>query len=83
VGAPGERGGVSLYGVAAYGMGAAVAFAAVGAGGRGVVVLGAELVAMLAVVFFSVRRIGGYTGDVLGAMGVVGETAGLLALAAR
>ena len=83
VGTAGERGGVSLYGVAAYGMGAAVAFAAVGAGGRGVVVLGAELVAMLAVVFFSVRRIGGYTGDVLGAMGVVGETVGLLALAAR
>ena len=64
-------------------MGAAVAFAAVGAGGRGVVILGAELVAMLAVVFFAVRRIGGYTGDVLGAMGVVGETVGLLALAAR
>ena len=83
VGAAGERGGVSLYGVAAYGMGAAVAFAAAGAGGRGVVVLCAELVAMLAVVFFSVRRIGGYTGDVLGAMGVVGETVGLLALAAR
>jgi adenosylcobinamide-GDP ribazoletransferase len=83
VGAAGERGGVSLYGVAASGMGAAVAFAAVGAGGRGVVVLGAELVAMLAVVLFSVRRIGGYTGDVLGAMGVVGETVGLLALAAR
>ncbi len=38
---------------------------------------------MLAVVFFSVRRIGGYTGDVLGAMGVIGETVGLLALAAR
>ena len=83
VGAAGERGGVSLYGVAAYGMGAAVAFAAAGAGGRGVVVLCVELVAMLAVVFFSVRRIGGYTGDVLGAMGVVGETVGLLALAAR
>ena len=78
---PGHR--ASLYGVAAYGMGAAVAFAAAGAGGRGVVVLCVELVAMLAVVFFSVRRIGGYTGDVLGAMGVVGETVGLLALAAR
>jgi cobalamin synthase len=38
---------------------------------------------MLAVVFFSFRRIGGYTGDVLGAMGVVGETVGLLALAAK
>jgi len=84
VGAPGEmHSAASRYGVVAYGMGAAFAFAVVGAGGRGVVVLAAELVAMLAVVFFSVRRIGGYTGDVLGAMGVIGETVGLLALAAR
>jgi cobalamin synthase len=73
----------SLYGVAAYGIGAAVAFAAVGAGSRGFVVVAAELVAILAVAFFSVRRVGGYTGDVLGAMGVIGETVGLLALAAR
>jgi cobalamin synthase len=29
------------------------------------------------------RRIGGFTGDVLGAAAVVGETAGLLVLAAR
>jgi adenosylcobinamide-GDP ribazoletransferase len=73
----------SRYGVAAYGMGAAFTLAALGAGDRGLVVLGAEVVAMLAVVWFALRRIGGYTGDVLGAMGVVGETVGLLALAAR
>ena len=84
VGAPGElHSAVSRYGVLAYGAGAALAFAVVGAGARGVVVLAAELVAMLAVVLLSFRRIGGYTGDVLGAMGVVGETVGLLALAAR
>ncbi len=47
------------------------------------VVLGAAVVAMLAVLLFAVRRLGGYTGDVLGAMGVIGETIGLLALAAR
>jgi cobalamin synthase len=29
------------------------------------------------------RRIGGYTGDVLGAAGVVGETVGLLILVTR
>ena len=73
----------SRYGVAAYGMGAAFAFAAVGAGSRGLVVVGAEVVAMLGVVWFARRRIGGYTGDVLGAMGVLGETVGLLALVAR
>ena len=73
----------SRYGVAAYGMGAAFALAAVGAGARGLVVVGAEVVAMLGVVWFARRRIGGYTGDVLGAMGVIGETVGLLALVAR
>jgi adenosylcobinamide-GDP ribazoletransferase len=85
VGASSGRGhsAASRYGVAAYGMGAAFALAAVGAGSRGLVVVGAEVVAMLGVVFFALRRIGGYTGDVLGAMGVIGETAGLLALVAR
>ncbi len=73
----------SRYGVAAYGMGAAFTLAAAGAGARGLVVVGAEVVAMAAVIWFALRRIGGYTGDVLGAMGVIGETVGLLALAAR
>jgi len=73
----------SRYGVAAYGIAAAFALASVGAGGRGLVVVGAEVVAMAAVVWFGLRRVGGYTGDVLGAMGVIGETVGLLALAAR
>ena len=79
----GAHSAAARYGVAAYGMGLAFAFAALGAGGRGLVVMGAEVVAMVGVVWFAVRRIGGYTGDVLGAMGVIGETVGLLALAAR
>jgi len=85
VGTPAGQGhsAASRYGVAAYGMGAACALAAVGAGGRGLLVVGAEVVAMIGVVWFAHRRIGGYTGDVLGAMGVIGETVGLLALAAR
>jgi adenosylcobinamide-GDP ribazoletransferase len=41
----------------------------------------ASLVAFEAVVWFARRRIGGFSGDVLGAAGMVGETAGLLALA--
>jgi adenosylcobinamide-GDP ribazoletransferase len=36
-----------------------------------------------AVVTLAVRRVGGYTGDVLGAAGVVAETVGLLVAAAR
>ncbi|HXX90288.1 MAG TPA: adenosylcobinamide-GDP ribazoletransferase [Acidimicrobiales bacterium] len=40
-------------------------------------------VAFAGVVAFAWRRIGGFTGDVLGAAGVVAETAGLLALAAK
>jgi len=55
-----------------------------GAGGgdavAGVVVLGLAAAAVMAL---AVRRLGGFTGDVLGAAGMVGETAGLLAAAAR
>lgn len=40
-------------------------------------------VAAAAVVGLAARRIGGFTGDVLGAAGMVGETIGLLAAAAR
>jgi cobalamin synthase len=41
------------------------------------------LAAFVAVVAFAVRRVGGYTGDVLGAAGVIAETAGLIVAAAR
>jgi cobalamin synthase len=41
------------------------------------------VLAALAVVWFAQRRLGGYTGDVLGACGVIGETVGLLVLVAR
>ena len=52
-------------------------------GGHGLAAVGAEWVAMAGVVVLAQRRIGGFTGDVLGAAGVVGETVGLLVLAAR
>jgi adenosylcobinamide-GDP ribazoletransferase len=45
--------------------------------------VGASLVGFAAVIVFAQRRIGGYTGDVLGAAGLVGETVGLLVAAAR
>jgi adenosylcobinamide-GDP ribazoletransferase len=65
-------------------VGAVLAFglAIVGRGGHGAAAVGAEVVVMALVVVFAQRRIGGYTGDVLGAVGVVGETVGLLVLAA-
>ena len=52
-------------------------------GGDAVVGVVALAVAGTAVVALAVRRLGGFTGDVLGAAGMVGETAGLLAAAAR
>jgi adenosylcobinamide-GDP ribazoletransferase len=50
------------------------------AGGAGVVAGG---VAAIAVVALGHRRVGGFTGDVLGAAGVVGETVGLLVAVAK
>lgn len=49
----------------------------------GPVAVGAALVGFAAVIVFAQRRIAGYTGDVLGAAGLVGETVGLLVAAAR
>lgn len=53
--------------------------------GRGDAVAGVAALGLAAgaVVRLAVRRIGGFTGDVLGAAGMVGETAGLLMAAAR
>ncbi|MFP5319579.1 MAG: adenosylcobinamide-GDP ribazoletransferase [Acidimicrobiia bacterium] len=70
--------------VSAVGMAGAAALAAAGVGlGPGVAAVAAVAVGGMLVVALAVRRIGGYTGDVLGAAGLVGETAGLLVLAAR
>ncbi len=60
-----------------------VGLVVVGRGLHGLVALGAELLAIAVVAAFSRHRLGGYTGDVLGAAGVVGETIGLLILATR
>jgi adenosylcobinamide-GDP ribazoletransferase len=43
----------------------------------------AAAVAFAAVIVLACRRIGGFTGDVLGAAGMIAETVGLLVLAAR
>lgn len=49
----------------------------------GVVALGVLLATAAGVVLLARRRIGGFTGDVLGAAAMLAETAALLALAAR
>ncbi len=61
----------------------AAGMAIAGRGLHGVAAVGAEALAMALVLALAQRRIGGFTGDVLGAAGVVGETVGLLVLAAR
>jgi len=52
-----------------------------GAGPLGAAALAALVLASAGVVALARRRLGGFTGDVLGAVAVVGETAALLALA--
>ncbi|MGO8859591.1 MAG: adenosylcobinamide-GDP ribazoletransferase [Acidimicrobiales bacterium] len=61
----------------------AAALAAGWAVPAGPVAVAASVVAFGTVVAFARRRIGGFTGDVLGAAGMVGETVGLLVAAAR
>jgi adenosylcobinamide-GDP ribazoletransferase len=59
----------------------AVALAFAGRGAQGLAAVGAESAGAGAVVLLAWRRLGGFTGDVLGAAAVVGETLGLLTLA--
>ena len=61
----------------------AVGLAFAGRGAHGLTAVAAGTVGAGAVVILAWRRLGGFTGDVLGAAAVVGETAGLLALAWR
>ena len=74
-------GGPALLGLAGGLLALALAFA--GRGALGLAAVGAEAAGAAAVVLLARRRLGGFTGDVLGAAAVVGETAGLLTLALR
>ena len=71
------------WALAAGGLGLAAVLAGVGRGWPGLAAVAAVLVAGAAVVALARRRVGGFTGDVLGAAGMVGETAGLVVAAAR
>jgi adenosylcobinamide-GDP ribazoletransferase len=65
------------------GVGAGAVLAAVGRGGAGVAGIAALLLAGVAVGALARARIGGYTGDVLGAGALLGETAALVVASAR
>ena len=69
--------------VAASGAAVAVLTAYLARGAVGLAAVAAVAVGAAAVVALAHRRIAGFTGDVLGAAGVVGETAGLLVAAGR
>jgi adenosylcobinamide-GDP ribazoletransferase len=72
-----------LLPIAAGGTAAALALAGLWRPLAGPLAVAAGMVAAAAVVMLARRRIGGFTGDVLGAAGLVGETAALLVAAAR
>jgi adenosylcobinamide-GDP ribazoletransferase len=69
--------------VALYGTALAVGLGLAAEGAPGVAAVGAGVAAGAGVVVLARRRLGGFTGDVLGAAGIVGETAALLVAAAR
>ncbi|MCU4186267.1 adenosylcobinamide-GDP ribazoletransferase [Acidiferrimicrobium sp. IK] len=70
-------------GIGVLGLVAGAALAAAGRGGAGVAGVGGLVVAGVALGALARARIGGYTGDVLGAGAVIGETVALLVAAAR
>jgi adenosylcobinamide-GDP ribazoletransferase len=69
--------------IALYGVIGSVSLGAFADGRRTEVAVGASIAAGLLVLLVARRRIGGYTGDVLGAAGVIGETVGLVVAAAK
>jgi adenosylcobinamide-GDP ribazoletransferase len=77
-GGPGDATAIAVVGV-----GLALAGAVTGAGAPGLAAVAAGVVAGVGVLRLGLHRLGGFTGDVLGAAGVVTETVGLVVLAAR
>jgi len=69
--------------VGLYGLVAAVSLGAVAGGRRTEIAVGASVVAGLLVLLVARRRLGGFTGDVLGAAGLIAETVGLVVAAAK
>jgi adenosylcobinamide-GDP ribazoletransferase len=76
----GPDGGRPIPGLAVLlpGIGLAAVACAIGLGAPGLVALGAGLFVAGAVLVLALRRLGGFTGDVLGAAGLICETVGLV-----
>jgi cobalamin synthase len=64
--------------VGAVGLAISLPLALIDRPGHGAAALGAELLTIGGLTWLASRRLGGYTGDVLGAQIVLGETVGLL-----
>jgi adenosylcobinamide-GDP ribazoletransferase len=69
--------------IALCGVAAAFVLGALASGWSGAAAVAACFAAAAGVVFLGRRKLGGFTGDVLGAAGLVGETVALLVAAAR
>lgn len=69
--------------VAAGGTLVACSSAYIGAGATGLAAVAATVAGGATILWLAYRRIAGYTGDVLGAAAVIGETVGLIALGTR
>jgi adenosylcobinamide-GDP ribazoletransferase len=78
----GSRGSKSIA-VGAIGLAISVPLALLSRPGHGAAALGAEAITIALLAWLARRRLGGYTGDVLGAQIVLGETVGLLLWSAR
>ncbi len=78
-----RRGGTANPALAIMGLAGAAVLAGAGSGLGGVIAVGALVGTTAAVTALARRRLGGFTGDVLGAAGLVGESVGLAVAAAR
>lgn len=78
-----RRSGGGTTALAVGGLVGSLALAGVATGLGGVVAVGGLTAAAVAVAALAQRRLGGFTGDVLGASGLAGETVGLALAAAR
>jgi adenosylcobinamide-GDP ribazoletransferase len=74
---------VRTVAISAIGLAISLPLALIDRPAHGAAALGAEVVTIGLLTWLAVRRLGGYTGDVLGAQIVLGETAGMLLWSAR
>lgn len=79
----GRRGARRAAVVAIVGLAISLPLVVIDRPGHGIAAVGAEIVTIVGVTWLALRRLGGFTGDVLGAQVLIGETAGLLVWSAQ